>query len=116
MAFLHKVDWGDLSCVPLRTSDDPEHELPGVGWTVGGEATVAARIDILKRAKREGVTLDRLTRVLGVTWTHFEEWAEAYGQNTLLIFIEHLPWKDELLHEANGDLRKRLGVDARSFE
>lgn len=116
MAFLHKVDWGDLPCVPLRTSDDPERELPSAGWTVGGEATVGARIDILKRAKRENVTLDRLTRALGVTWTHFEEWADAYGQNTLLIFIEHLPWKDELLHEANGDLRRRLGVDARSFD
>lgn len=110
MAFNHKVDWGNLPCVPLSTSTEADKELPTLGWTVVGEEGRNARIAILKSAKEHNVTLDRLTEILNVRWSHFEEWGAACGKNTILIFVEHLPWKDELLHTRNGAIRAKPGV------
>lgn len=110
MAFIHRVDWGNLSCIPLRASGDPDEDLTSepVAWTIGGEAFIDSRILILKEARKRKITLERLTRELGVKWRHFDEWAEKYDENTLSIFLGHLLWKDELL--SNADVREKLGI------
>jgi hypothetical protein len=83
---------------------------------VSGEASRQSRIAILKRARKEGISLYKLSHFLDVKWTHFEEWASDYEENTISIFLEHLPWKDELLHPDNIELRNRLEVGDGGFK
>jgi hypothetical protein len=116
MAFAHTIDWGTLSCIPLWASRNPSEDLSlnVSGWTTSGETHAASRIAILENALISGISLDTLARELHVKWSNFDEWAATKGQNTISIFLDHIPWKDELLHTENNELRDRLEVTKRN--
>lgn len=113
MAFAHKVDWGRLSCIPLRVTQEPPQDIvsDNCGWSSEGEATLKSRVTILERARKKNITLKKLCDELDVKWCHFKDWGDLYGIVPIEIFLNHLPWKDELLHKTNGFLRQRLGVE-----
>ena len=109
MAYTQRIDWGRLPCVPLRIARDSREvlQLPG---GVRGDSHAEARIKILRLAREKSVTLKRLSDELSVKWEHFEEWARLSDAVTWDVFLSFLPWKDELLHEENGVLRRKIGV------
>lgn len=111
MAYTHRIDWGRLSCVPLRIARESREVLRLPGWCSRGDSNAEARLHILRLAKQKNVSLKRLSDELGVKWKHFEEWALQHNVVAWDIFFSHLPWKDELLHEDNGVLRRRIGVE-----
>lgn len=110
MAYTHRIDWGRLPCVPLRIARDSREVLQLPGWCSRGDSHAEARIKILRLAREKSVTLKRLSDELSVKWEHFEEWARLSDAVTWDVFLSFLPWKDELLHEENGVLRREIGV------
>lgn len=112
MSFVHQIDWGTLTCIPLCVSEDPTGNLgpPHTAWTTSGEATRNARIKILERARSQGVSLTKLADILRVKWVHFEEWAETLDKLPLDIILDHLPWKDEIKDNDNRTLIAQLEV------
>lgn len=112
MSYVHSVDWGQLRCVPLLTSDDAYTDLnaQAAGWTTSGEATSRDRIAILTRAKQLRVPLAELSHKLNIKWSHFEEWGEQLNLTPFEIVLNHLPWKDELLLDDNNNLTKSLEI------
>lgn len=110
MAYAHRIDWGRLPCVPLRVGREASDVLRHPGWCSRGDSHAQSRLDILRLAKQKSVSLRRLSDELDVKWKHFEEWARLCDAVCWDIFFSHLPWKDELLHEDNGVLRRKIGV------
>ena len=110
MAYTHRVDWGVLPCLPLRVARESREVLELPGWCSRGDSHAQARLRILRLAREKNVSLKRLSDELDVKWRHFEEWARLCNAVPWDIFFSHLPWKDELLHEDNGVLRRKIGV------
>ena len=90
------ADSGRLTCIPLSVNDDvgagndPGLTKP-ICWREGIQHT-DTRIDILRVARIQNISLLALCHHLGVKWSHFLEWAEEAQEDPLLIFSNHLWW------------------------
>jgi hypothetical protein len=100
-AKMHSVvaDCGLLSCVKLTVEDDVVPGSDSVGaeplcWREGIQY-IESRIEILKVARLQNISLLSLSKHLGVKWSHFVEWGESAGESPLLIFTHHR-WFDEI--------------------